>query len=100
MSAPAIGKSISFRPPSLYDKAVAWGVEQRPTHSVSVVVCLALTEFLERRGVPLDDAVPAAEAELLNRVRELSRTVGPAAVEAKLAELTLAAADMAGGGGR
>jgi hypothetical protein len=97
MSAPAIGKSISFRPPSLYKTANDWGAEQTPPLNVSVVICMALKEFLGRRGVQIDSEVPAAEAELLARAKELIRTVGLAAVDAKLDELTLAAGELAGG---
>lgn len=46
----AVGKSISFRPYSLYADAVAFGQIQTPPRSISVVVCEALDFYLAEKG--------------------------------------------------
>lgn len=46
----AVGKSISFRPYSLYTDAAAYGGAQVPRQTVSSVICEALEEFLDRKG--------------------------------------------------
>ena len=70
MSAPAatsaVGKSISFRPFELYTRAETYGIDQKPQLNVSQVVCLALDEFFERRGITADSL--SAHAELLAKV--------------------------------
>lgn len=92
----ATGRSISFSPDTLYETAKDWGADQDTKLNPSQVVCVALKEFFEKRGVSIDPATPGAEADLMVEVRELSRTVGVPAIKAKLAELSLAVADTAG----
>lgn len=47
MTDKAIGKSISFRPGSLFGRAEAYGAEQRPTLNPSEVVCHFLSTGLD-----------------------------------------------------
>ena len=62
----AVGKSISFRPFELYTRAESYGLDQKPALNVSQVVCLALDEFFERRGIT--SASMTAHAELLAKI--------------------------------
>jgi len=57
----AEGRSISFKPFSLYEKTEAFGREQKPSRSVSGIVCEALTEYLEKRGVTIVEQSDVAE---------------------------------------
>lgn len=65
----AIPKTISFRPGSLHDAAVAYGKAQTPELNPSVVVCTALQFFFEAKGF-----VPASatkRAEILAAIDEV-----------------------------
>lgn len=57
----AVGKSISFRPFSLYQDAMAYGQTQRPRRAVSAVVCEALEAYLEQKGFRRTETLEVAE---------------------------------------
>lgn len=77
-STKAVGRSISFRPFSLYEKAEQYGNSLRPPRSVSSVVCEALEDLLRNRGVDLepsnDDAEVLAKTAAFLKARPDSRS--------------------------
>jgi len=65
----ALGKSISFRPGSLYSDAVAYGLSQTPARNPSEVCCEALTHLFEVKGFKTQPA--NEQAELLAAAAEI-----------------------------
>lgn len=66
---------VSFWPPSLLDMVKDFARAQSPRTNASTIVCLALREFFERRGLPVADTVTpvGVSSEILNRVQEAQR---------------------------
>lgn len=72
METKAVGKSISFRPASLYDDAVAYGESLKEKLNPSEVICRALVALFESEGFSsAQDEVSAKRAELIAASQEV-----------------------------